>query len=73
MGREDEEKLKRGFLFPGLSNTLYAGVEMFQTVYLCLVKAEYFLPVSTNIQLEQYYFNIILLSLFKTQLGWYNH
>ena len=30
-----------------------------------------FLPVSTNIQLEQYYFNI-LFSLFKTQLGLYN-
>ena len=28
-----------------------------------------FLPVSTNIQLEQYYFNIILFSLFETQLG----
>ena len=28
-----------------------------------------FLPVSTNIQLEQCYFNIILFSLFKTQLG----
>ena len=27
-----------------------------------------FLPVSTNIQLEQYYFYIILCSLFKTQL-----
>ena len=32
-----------------------------------------FLPVSTNIQLEQYYFNIILFSLFETQLGLYNH
>ena len=31
-----------------------------------------FLPVPTNIQLEQYYFNIILFSLFKTQLGLYN-
>ena len=28
-----------------------------------------FLPVSTNIQLEQYFFNIILFSLFETQLG----
>ena len=32
-----------------------------------------FLPVSTNIQLEQYFFNIILFSLFETQLGLYNH
>ena len=31
-----------------------------------------FLPVSTNIQLEQYYFDI-LFSLFETQLGLYNH
>ena len=32
-----------------------------------------FSPVSTNIQLEQYYFNIILFSLFETQLGLYDH
>ena len=32
-----------------------------------------FLPVSTNIKLEQYFFNIILFSLFETQLGLYNH
>ena len=43
---------------------------MFQMVYLCIVTGRiFFLPVSTNIKLEQYYFNIILFSLFETQLG----
>lgn len=42
---------------------------MFQTIYLILVTGRiFFLPVSTNIQLEQYHFYIILCSLFKTQL-----
>lgn len=45
---------------------------MLLTVYLCLVTGRKLLLVSSNIQLEQY-FNIILFSLFETQLGLYNH
>ena len=48
---------------------LLSGVEMFQTVYLCQVTGRIFFylsPPTSNLN------NIILFSLFKTQLGLYN-
>ena len=48
----------------------HTGVEVFQTVYLCLVTGRmYFYLSSPTSNLN----NIILFSLFETQVALYNH